>query len=254
MGPFDKLLQRWLERYGLVLTPEGRVLSTRPVVLDDGYGGKIVGWLDDDLAAMELERWGAPPPPPKAPAKPVAAIDRLQSRPISPPPVKPVVVAAPPPPPAPVAAEPPVEEDEWEWEIAMARARAAAAEVEEAVQLIRPDPRANLIAEVWDDAPALPAPPAVKPRPPAPSHGQRTVIPVPPLVVAVKPSDVRPAPRTPSQPPRRMPRGTGRLEETVRTQAAPPANDDRTRPYLELPSEVKPTGFAHTKRVAAKQR
>jgi hypothetical protein len=55
-----------------------------------------------------------------------------------------------------------------------------------------------------------------------------------------------------------MARGTGsparKLEETVRTAAVPPANDDRTSPYIELPPEVKPSGFAHTKRVASKQR
>jgi hypothetical protein len=56
-----------------------------------------------------------------------------------------------------------------------------------------------------------------------------------------------------------MARGTGspasrKIDETVRTAAVPPANDDRTSPYIELPTEVKPSGFAHTKRVAAKQR
>ena len=49
-------------------------------------------------------------------------------------------------------------------------------------------------------------------------------------------------------------RGTAKLEETVRTNAVPPANDDHTAPYIELPNEVKPSGFAHTRRVAAKQR
>ena len=32
-------------RFGLVLTPDDRILSTRPAVLDDGLGGKIVGLL-----------------------------------------------------------------------------------------------------------------------------------------------------------------------------------------------------------------
>ena len=65
------------------------------------------------------------------------------------------------------------------------------------------------------------------------------------------------AAHAPAQPKGRVARGPGspdRLEETVRTHAAPPANDDRTSPYITLPSEVKPSGFAHTKRVAAKQR
>lgn len=46
-----------LEDFGLVETAEGRILSTRPTVLDDGLGGKIVGWREDDLAAMELAHW-----------------------------------------------------------------------------------------------------------------------------------------------------------------------------------------------------
>ena len=57
----DNFMKRWLreaDRYGLVLTPDGRILSMRPAVLDDGLGGKIVGWHDGDLAAMELEHWG----------------------------------------------------------------------------------------------------------------------------------------------------------------------------------------------------
>lgn len=81
-----------------------------------------------------------------------------------------------------------------------------------------------------------------------------TVIPVPQLPTVADPKLVRPAPYAPT----RAARGTGtgkRLDEhTVRTNAAPPANDDRTSPYVTLPNEVKPSGFAHTKRVAAKQR
>ena len=61
MGAIDNFLKRWgfakLDRYGLVLTGDERVITTRPV-LDDGLGGKIVGWLEGDLAAMELETWG----------------------------------------------------------------------------------------------------------------------------------------------------------------------------------------------------
>ena len=44
----------FLSRYGLVMTHDDRILSTRPAVLDDGAGGRIVGWQDGDLAAMEL--------------------------------------------------------------------------------------------------------------------------------------------------------------------------------------------------------
>lgn len=145
-----------LRDYGLVLTPEGRILSIRPAVLDDGLGGRIVGWKDDDLAAMELDRWSelgramaAKPASRPAVATPVAV------RPIAPlaPPPTPRAVAAPPIPAAParpiapptaptrpnpavvtrsVAPEPVVEEDDWEWTIAIARARAAAEEAEQA--------------------------------------------------------------------------------------------------------------------------
>ncbi|MGE0398077.1 MAG: hypothetical protein AB7T06_15355 [Kofleriaceae bacterium] len=132
-----------LRDYGLVLTPEGRILSIRPAVLDDGLGGRIVGWKDDDLAAMELERWSelgramaAKPAALPAVAKPVA-VRPLAPLPVAPPPVKP---KAPPTPQKPVvvAPEPVVEEDDWEWTIAIARARAAAEEVEQAAAAVQP--------------------------------------------------------------------------------------------------------------------
>ena len=41
----------------LVLAPDGRILSMRPSVLDDGLGGRVVGWEDGDLAAAELQTW-----------------------------------------------------------------------------------------------------------------------------------------------------------------------------------------------------
>jgi len=345
MGAIDNFLRRFgyakLDRYGLILTGDDRVLSSRPAVLDDGLGGKIVGWLDDDLAAMELEHWGAAKKP--APAKPVAAIRSLQPAPlaaqvvapamklpgVAPAPVAsapklpgvspfaetmqaparaPVVaapapiaapapvlaapapvLAAPAPAPAPVvAAEPELTEDEWEWEIAMARARAAAEDVQEAAA----SAASSFTAPKRKTSPgftAIRAKPGMEPGGPAPTGGnappvaaaskrsipapvaplaaskfdertvetpkveieRKTVIPVPQLPVAARPSDVRPAPYMPSQP-RRMPKGTARLEDTVRTQPAPPANDDRTSPYITLPTEVKPAGHAHTKRVAAK--
>ncbi|MEO8840658.1 MAG: hypothetical protein ABI591_07855 [Kofleriaceae bacterium] len=157
-----------LDAYGLVLTPEDRILSTRSTVLDDGLGQKIVGWQEADLAAMELERWTpAPVAPRSATAKP-AAMPRAKP-PTTPPvltqrplpgmttaPVRPVAVAQPlgtaapaqrrPPTPIPLETMPmarvadPTEVgedgDEWEWEIAVARARAAAEWAEEAAQQI----------------------------------------------------------------------------------------------------------------------
>ena len=278
MGALDNFLRRFgyakLDRYGLMLTVDDRVLSTRPAVLDDGLGGKIVGWLDDDLAAMELEHIGVPKK--KKPTKLVAAPASLHKLPTAPPPmpvaakvvapaaklpglppvaISPVaapVVAPVAPPIAPeppkVADEPELTEDEWEWEIMMARARAAAEEVQQAAATIATAataPKARVKTE---------PPVRSMPKPVAPIAERKTVIPVPTLPAAARPSDVRPAPYTPASQPRRMPRGTAPVgEDTVQTMAAP-ANDDRTSPYVTLPSEVKPVGYAHTKRVAAKQR
>jgi hypothetical protein len=137
MPAIDSLMKRLgfvkLAHYGLVLTPEGRILSMRPAVLDDGLGGRLVGWQDGDLAAMELEKWE-----PARPAPTAAAATRVAATPPKRPPVpaRPVpVVASIVPAPAivrapMVAAAPVVEEDDWEWTIAMARARAAAEESE----------------------------------------------------------------------------------------------------------------------------
>lgn len=157
MGAFEDFLKKQgyvkLDHYGLVLTPDDRILSTRPAVLDDGLGGKIVGWTDGDLAAAELDHWGAAKKP--AAAKPVAANAGLRSIPLAPPPpapkpvgrpVEPIKVAAAPQ----VAAPPPVEEDEWEWEIAMARARAAADDVQTAASAITSGftaPKAPIVAK-----------------------------------------------------------------------------------------------------------
>src|SRR6059058_2998299 len=64
MSAIDKLARKLgfvrPGRYGLVHTPDDRILSLRPTVLDDGIGGKIVGWLESDLAAMEFDRWASP--------------------------------------------------------------------------------------------------------------------------------------------------------------------------------------------------
>jgi hypothetical protein len=156
MPAIDNLLKRLgfvrLARYGLVLTPEGRIMSLRPAVLEDGLGGRIVGWPDGDLAAMELQKWEparpaapqavatrlavAPPPRPMpkpavvvAPAAPIAAV----SRPVT-------VVAAPP-----VAQAPQVDEDDWEWTIALARARVVAEESEQAAASVRTRARLDTI-------------------------------------------------------------------------------------------------------------
>ena len=143
MPAIDHLLKRLgfvrIARYGLVLTPEGRIMSLRPAILDDGLGGRIVGWPDGDLAAMELAKWE-----PARPAPQTAVATRLA---ITPPPIpRPVPLPVPvvTPAAAPIVAQPPqVDEDEWEWEIALARARVAAEEVEQAAASARA-PRARL--------------------------------------------------------------------------------------------------------------
>ncbi|MBX3154968.1 MAG: hypothetical protein KF773_03135 [Deltaproteobacteria bacterium] len=168
MPALSNLLKRWgfvkLSRYGLVLTPEGRIMSVRPDVLDDGGGGRIVGWEDADLAPAELTRWAparpapatavaarvASAPPPLPPVR-VAAVTAtaLPIPALTPaarvvPPAPPVVVEPPSVPAAPAApasvevapAEEP--EDDWEWTIAIARARAAADDAEAAAPAMQP--------------------------------------------------------------------------------------------------------------------
>jgi hypothetical protein len=170
------------------------------------------------------------------------------------------------------AAEEPQDDDEWEWTIAVARARAAAEEVERAaaapkfMPVVRTAPIAVVAQkrQVVTTPPPLPAveedtqvkAPIVPPvtvttvTPPA---FPKTRIPVPQLPRAADPAMVRPpviargsGPQV-SPPLRRVPRGTERVEDTVRTMAAP-ANDDKTSPGVALP----PSGGG--RRVAAKQR
>ena len=105
-------------------------------------------------------------------------------------------------------------------------------------------------------APILPPAPVKAVTPPVqviPPVLPKTIIPVPQLPRVTDPSLVRPAvtargsgPQV-SPPLRRVPRGTDRIEDTVRTAAAP-ANDDKTSPGVALP----PSGGG--RRVAAKQR
>ena len=279
MGAIERFLAKWgyakLDRYGLVLTPDDRILSTRPAVLDDGIGGRIVGWRTQDLAASELETWtpgvvkarreiltislpAAPPPRPVVFAPEPAPAPTPAGAPA--PALAWPVAAAPAPAPV-VAPEPPVEEDEWEWEIAVARARAEAADAAEAEKAEAA--RTEVVDhESWTTpAPAKPSSPAPAPmrvpfgaqipRPQTmiPATGpSSTVIPVPKLPT-IDPALVRasmPPARPYSPPPRRFPRSTGNHEDTVRTLAAP-ANDDRTTPGMSVPS-------ATSRRVAARHR
>ena len=136
--------------YGLVLTPEGRLLSCRPAVLDDGFGGKIVGWREGDLAAMELARWQSPPASPRATASPstipapISAAPSTRRVALAMAPVGPTRARTP----ITLEAQPMIRvdeiekdeplEDEWEWEIAVARARAQAEWSDEALSAAQP--------------------------------------------------------------------------------------------------------------------
>jgi hypothetical protein len=228
------------------------------------------------------------PPAPATPEPIVPPVAANVAPPVIPAP-SPAIIATPA-----VEAEPPVEEDEWEWEIAMARARAAAEETETAataMSFTRPTaapakaetlpawPKTEELehfrdewTELSDQKPRVMSPlekklavarstpsggTKVPPRLPEPTPGpqpqvRKTVIPVPSLPTA-RPADLRPTFST-AQPPRRIARSTNTLEDTVQTLAAPPPANDTTSPYVTLPAEVKPVGYAHTKRVAAKQR
>lgn len=148
MAPIDKLLRRLgfvkLADYGLVLTAEDRIQSTRPHVLEDSLSGApVVGWLESDLAAAELPKWGAPKQAPRSieppPASLVASLSS-QGLPkwVDAPPVEmPAWSAAVPVAPAAPAAEP---EDEIDWEQALARAREAASHAEAPAPAPAPKP------------------------------------------------------------------------------------------------------------------
>jgi len=306
MGAIQNLLGKLgyakLDRYGLLLTPDGRVLSQRPDVLDDGLGGRIVGWEDGDLAAMELEPWEPARPAKKratarrvavamaptipAPARPPVPLAAKVVAPAAPAVAAPVVaapvvaatVAAAPVAavPAPVVVAPPTvapavdagdepEEDDWEWVVAIARARAAAEEAEQAAaapKLTAPVQSKPISARhaVAAKATPPPLPPpgedtkvGIAPKPTA-VVAPKTIIPVPTLPRVTDPSLVRPpviargsGPQVAPQPLRRVPRSTNRIEDTVRTSAAP-ANDDKTSPGIALP----PAGGG--RKVAAKQK
>ncbi len=207
MSALDKLMTRLgyvkLGRFGLSLTAEGRILSMRPAALDDGFGGRIVGWEDGDLAAMELEKWQpqaapqratasrlavSPPPVPMRRSVPMPAVvvpSALFVAPVAAAPV-PVVVTPPavrlpgltpavapapvvakaPPIVAPVAAAPAEPEEDWEWTIAIARARAAAEEADEAAAKLRVAPRQaaiRAVVQLVPDPPPVRAVPLVMP-------------------------------------------------------------------------------------------
>ena len=244
-----------LDTYGLILTPEGRVLSTRPTVLDDGLGGKIVGWREGDLAVMELERWQAQPAIPRATANPIAIAasgsPSIGSRNVMAPP--PVHVMAPlgpkrAPTPIPLETQPmsridddfeqgkPLE-DEWEWEIAVARARAQAEWADEAAQAAAP-PVARTAAPPLRVRAKLPTAPSA-------------VIATPPLADRWDTSDrtkttnlVAPAPLPRITQPMRPAQLDSPVTEPGRTVIPVPTITQVSQ--LSDPSQIKPRARVHT--------
>ena len=249
MAAIQNLFERFgfvkLNRYGLALTSEGRILSMRPAVLDDGIGGRIVGWQDSDLAAAELARWEPVKPlaPPVASAARVVAV----SRPVAvPPPLPKAVTAAPAVAVAPAVEEP---EDDWEWTIAIARARAAADEIEATPILakpVAPMPRAQPRAQTRPPITRTQPLPIVKPMAPVipirAAGTPQTRIPVPTLPTMTTPPRLQPVVRS-NQPaqaipalPRRMAKGTG----PVLPQHDTADVGDRTETSIELADQTRP--------------
>jgi hypothetical protein len=257
MSAFQTLMTRLgyvkLGRFGLALTPEGRILSMRPAALDDGLGARIVGWEDGDLAAMELARWepvrpsqdkvpaghawhaqpapmpamtprvavAMPPPVPMRAKSPTMNVPTVV--PIAPvisslPGVAPFTPAA-----APVVvAQPPEPEEDWEWTIAIARARAAAEEAEQAAEALRdarPAPIIQLVPDTSKTAPmAAVAAPKTTPMaavaaPKVSSFRQPMPLPAPPALRVVPAGPSRTVIPVPSLPTL----GDRRLEPVVRT-------------------------------------
>ncbi|HEY5934349.1 MAG TPA: hypothetical protein VIU61_06940 [Kofleriaceae bacterium] len=200
MGVVHKLLERMgfvrLRDYGLILTADRRVVTTR-TVLDDGFGSQIVGWPNGDLAVIELAAAPPEPPPRVPPPRPPALAAAL---------APPVPQAA-----IPVAVESPdtdrtesgeLTEDEWEWEIAVARARAAEATP---IRRLTPEPAPVRVNRIATPAANIPEHPFTQGRP-------RTILPVPTLPVSSAAdvqrgfdSAVRSVPQ-----PRRFPKATSR--------------------------------------------
>lgn len=271
-----------LGNYGLALTPQGRIITTQPAILDDGSGGRIVGWARGDLAELSLATLPvgkAPAPPaaiPDAPA--IAFAPTVPMTPVSrpaPPPI-PVQVAktldavaqfsTPSMPPAPVntSDEYEDEDDDWDWQMAVARARAAADEVQAVVA--KPPAPAPMPRPSAPQAPALVAPTGVKVTPPPmPQRAPRMTAPVirdssmvaarPPAKPTVAPLHAAPAPL----PPRRAARGTGQLAGDVTAKVAvapvprpapqrpmplPAGEDTRTRTPAAPPTAARRPGPA----------
>jgi len=214
-----------LDRFGLVLTPERRILTLRPVVLDDGLGNKIVGWEDHDLPAMELQSWEPFRP---APQRAVATRVTIPSAPVPPTRV--------------VAPTQQLDDDDWEWTIALARARVAAEEAEAAAAALlaaapppppvkidyatpRPLPRVTAVTVVTRAVPPPIPAAAMRPRITTVTAAVPAPSPEPARSRAKTPITVIPIPKLPSLPDARlepvvralrMAKGTGPVNEPPR--------------------------------------
>jgi len=275
MPLLQHLLRRWgfvkLDRYGLELAPDGRILSMRPAVLDDGVGGRVVGWQDSDPAMIELKPWPAQPAPMRA----------LASRVAMPPDASPTQLLLGPAIPAAsatvpgagatsaavmaveVAPEPRVDEDDWEWTIALARARVATDDVAAAVAAGPPPPgpaqvRTRPMAAVavkdasgastawpkteptgaidYDNAARVTSTPVVATTHSTPAASR----PRAPLPRAAAPGTVIPVPALPAM---QHPGGAKRLAPVVRTTSAQPAQASQHR-FAQGTGPVDPTATA----------
>jgi hypothetical protein len=194
------------KRYGLIVTAENRILSTRPTVLDDGIGGKIVGWREKDLAAMELDTWPAAAKVvksngrplitetlPTGATRPVVFAPNPQRLPPMPPPMPSIVLRAPASAPEPVA---------MSWPVAA--------------------PAPILVATPAAAVVPVAPPPGVAPEPVVEEDEWEWQI----AVARARATPVARARATPEaieapRPPRRMPRATPSVEDKIRAQPSP---------------------------------
>jgi hypothetical protein len=199
---FAKLMKRLgfvrLADYGLVLTPEDRVQSTRPHVLEDAMGSPIVGWLEGDLAVAELPPFGsAAPKHAKQFTIPSAALIASLSAPALPKFIDPAENAEP-------RATEPEPGTDWEWELALARARAAADESESAAATLAMSPAPMPVAVPVPVPVPLAKSPFAKPIVATPAQAPAVrVAPVAPTVVQPVKAEVVPFRRlqpTPTDP------------------------------------------------------
>lgn len=277
MPVIQRLLERWgfikLRRYGLARTPDGRILSMRSAILDDGTGGRIVGWQDDDLAMAELEPWepgaqrvSAHSPAPRflpglttraeapgatAPAAQVIALPAAAEPPAASPPTAAGV-------PVELAAEAPVDDDDWEWVIALARARAEEeppraprsplSRTRPMAAVAAKDPAASgewpktepIGAIDYDRIATRPAIAIPQAEVPAQRSAPATVIPVPtlPTLQGSQTGRLQPVVRTvPPASPHRFAKGTAAVEPDAERSAAMP---DDTDPSLSIGDRTTP--------------